>query len=122
MKILIVDDDAGMIAVLRKLLGQLDYADVDAAEEGTAALRRLKEERYALVISDWQMDPMDGLELLAAIRSDAALGEMPFILVTADVASGNEAKARQAGASGFLLKPFGRDALKARIEAATGRA
>ena len=120
MHILIVDDDASMVAVIRKLLKQIDFHKADEASDGTAALRRLRGRDFDLVISDCEMEPMGGLELLAEIRGDTRLKNLPVVLATANSLPGMAERAFAAGASGFIVKPFDSAALKATLEGIFG--
>lgn len=115
--ILVVDDQGTMRRILRTLLGQVGFTRVEEAPDGAAALAKLRAERYGLVISDWNMVPMSGLELLRAIRDDAELRRMPFIMVTAESKTDNVMAAKQAGADNYIVKPFNAATLKAKIEA-----
>lgn len=113
--ILIVDDYAPMLAIIRTLLRQLGFDAVDEASDGTMALAMLRRRRYGLVISDWNMRPMNGLDLLRRIRADDALEDLPFLMVTAESGTENVIAAREAGASGYLMKPFGIADFQAKI-------
>jgi len=84
MPVLVVDDYGTMVRIIRNLLRQIGFADVDDAKDGTTALEKLHSRRYGLVISDWNMEPMTGYDLLRQVRADPGLGEIPFIMVTAD--------------------------------------
>ena len=84
MPVLVVDDYSTMVRIIRNLLQQLGFADVDDANDGAAALAKMHAKRYGLVISDWNMEPMTGYDLLRQVRADPALGETPFIMVTAE--------------------------------------
>lgn len=119
--ILIVDDDAVMRNVVRRLLDRLGFRRVEEAADGLEALTMLRRNRPGLVISDWNMEPMDGLDLLREIRADAALAAIPVILATADTGPGKAAEAAKAGASGYLEKPFDGRALGAALEKVLGR-
>ena len=105
-KFLVVDDFSTMRRIVRNLLKELGYANVDEAEDGAMALSKLKSENFDFVISDWNMPNMDGLEMLKQIRGDAALGKMPVLMVTAEAKKENIIAAAQAGASGYVVKPF----------------
>lgn len=113
--ILIVDDYRTMIRIIRNLLQQLGFENVDEAYDGAGALAKLKERRFGLVISDWNMEPVSGLELLRQIRADPQLSDLPFIMVTAQGRADRIAAARQAGVSGYVVKPFGADLLRDQI-------
>ncbi|RDU98365.1 chemotaxis response regulator CheY [Trinickia dinghuensis] len=106
MKILVVDDFPTMRRIVRNLLKELGYANVDEAEDGAAGLSRLQGGGFDFVISDWNMPNMDGLEMLKRIRADAALTHLPVLMVTAESKKENIIAAAQAGASGYVVKPF----------------
>jgi two-component system chemotaxis response regulator CheY len=119
--ILVVDDYRTMVRIVRNLLQQLGFDDVDDASDGASALVRLRERTFGLVISDWMMEPMSGLELLEQIRADPELRALPFIMITAENRKDRVARAEQAGADGFIVKPFTAEALSDRIAAVMGR-
>jgi two-component system chemotaxis response regulator CheY len=106
MKILVVDDFPTMRRIVRNLLKELGYSNVDEAEDGAAGLSRLQGGGFNFVISDWNMPNMDGLEMLKRIRADAALSHLPVLMVTAESKKENIIAAAQAGASGYVVKPF----------------
>ncbi len=106
LRFLVVDDFATMRRIVRNLLKDLDFNNVEEAEDGQDALSRLRESAFDFVITDWNMPNMDGLELLSAIRKDAALSKMPVLMVTAEAKKENIIAAAQAGASGYVVKPF----------------
>ena len=117
MPVLVVDDYNTMIRIIRNLLKQLGFEDVDDASDGSAALAKMREKRYGLVISDWNMEPMTGYELLKQVRSDPELQETPFIMVTAESKTENVIAAKQAGVNNYIVKPFNADTLKTKIDA-----
>jgi len=117
MPVLVVDDYSTMVRIIRNLLRQLGFADVDDARDGAAALARMHGKRYGLVISDWNMEPMTGFDLLRQVRADPDLGETPFIMVTAESKTENVIAARKAGVNNYIVKPFNAQTLKAKIEA-----
>jgi len=117
MPVLVVDDYSTMVRITRNLLRQLGFADVDDATDGAAALAKLHPKRYGLVISDWNMQPMTGFELLREMRADPELGATPFIMVTAESKTENVIAARRAGVSNYIVKPFNAQTLKTKIEA-----
>jgi two-component system, chemotaxis family, chemotaxis protein CheY len=119
MPILIVDDYNTMIRILRNLLRQLGFSHIDEASDGRTALAKLRAKEYRLVISDWNMAPMTGFELLHRVRADARLADTPFVMVTNDMDETAEA-ARLAGAGEAIAKPFNAQALKAKLEAVLG--
>lgn len=106
MKILLVDDFPTMRRIVRNLLKELGYINVDEAEDGMAALARLRGGGYDFVVSDWNMPNLDGLSMLKEIRADAALSHLPVLMVTAESKKENIIAAAQAGASGYVVKPF----------------
>ena len=99
------------------MLGQLGFADVDDARDGQSALAKMHSRRYGLVISDWNMEPMTGYDLLRQVRADPGLGEIPFIMVTAESKTENVIAAKKAGVNNYIVKPFNAQTLKAKIEA-----
>jgi two-component system, chemotaxis family, chemotaxis protein CheY len=106
MKILVVDDFPTMRRIVRNLLKELGYGNVDEAEDGQAGLARLRSGSFDFVISDWNMPNLDGLEMLKQIRADATLSHLPVLMVTAESKKENIIAAAQAGASGYVVKPF----------------
>jgi two-component system chemotaxis response regulator CheY len=118
--ILVVDDYQTMIRILRNLLKQIGFQDVDDASDGTAALAKLREKQYGLVISDWNMEPMTGYELLQNVRADDKLREIPFIMVTAEAKTENVVAAKKAGVNNYIVKPFNAQTLQAKISAVLG--
>ena len=117
MPILVVDDYNTMIRIIRNLLKQLGFEDIDDASDGSAALDKLREKRYGLVISDWNMEPMTGYELLKEVRADPGLSKTPFIMVTAESKTENVIAAKKAGVSNYIVKPFNAQTLKSKIDA-----
>lgn len=117
MPILVVDDYQTMVKIIRNLLKQVGFENVDEASDGTQALQKMRETSYALVISDWNMAPMTGFELLQTMRADPALAATPMIMVTAESKTDNVVAARKAGVSGYIVKPFNAATLRAKIEA-----
>jgi two-component system chemotaxis response regulator CheY len=115
--VLVVDDYSTMVRIIRNLLRQLGFADVDDAPDGTAALAKMHAKRYGLVISDWNMEPMTGFDMLRQVRDDPELGETPFIMVTAESRTENVIAARKAGVNNYIVKPFNAQTLKSKIEA-----
>ena len=115
--VLVVDDYATMVRIIRNLLGQLGLQNVDAASDGSTALAKMQERRYGLVISDWNMQPMTGFDLLKAVRSDPELAQTPFIMVTAESKTENVIAAKKAGVNNYIVKPFNAATLKTKIEA-----
>ena len=117
MPILVVDDYNTMIRIIRNLLKQIGFEDIDDATDGSAALAKLRGKKYGLVISDWNMEPMTGYELLKEVRSDPSLSTTPFIMVTAESKTENVIAAKKAGVSNYIVKPFNAQTLKTKIEA-----
>ena len=117
MPVLVVDDYNTMIRIIRNLLKQIGFSDIDDAADGSAALARMREKRYGLVISDWNMEPMTGYELLKEVRADPALSKTPFIMVTAESKTDNVIAAKKAGVSNYIVKPFNAQTLKTKIDA-----
>ena len=117
MPVLVVDDYNTMIRILRNLLKQLGFDDIDDAPDGSAALSKMREKRYGLVISDWNMEPMTGYELLKEVRSDPNLSRTPSIMVTAESKTENVIAAKKAGVNNYIVKPFNAQTLKSKIEA-----
>ena len=115
--ILVVDDYNTMIRIIRNLLRQLGFTDVDDAPDGSIALSKMHIKRYGLIISDWNMEPMTGYELLKQVRSDPSLASTPFIMVTAESKTENVIAAKQAGVNNYIVKPFNADTLKTKIDA-----
>jgi len=120
MPILVVDDYNTMIRIIRNLLRQLGFQDIDEATDGTAALAKMRGRRYALVISDWNMEPMTGYELLKRVRADDDLYATPFIMVTAESKTENVIAAKQAGVNNYIVKPFNAETLRNKIEMVFG--
>jgi two-component system chemotaxis response regulator CheY len=118
--ILVVDDYKTMVRIVRNLLHQLGFEDVDEANDGASALAKLRARRFGLVISDWAMEPMNGLELLQQVRADPELKAMPFIMITAENRKDRVSKAEHAGANGYIVKPFTAETLKDRIALVMG--
>jgi two-component system chemotaxis response regulator CheY len=117
MPVLVVDDYNTMIRIIRNLLKQLGFEDIDDAADGSAALAKMKEKKYGLVISDWNMEPMTGYELLKEVRANPGLNKTPFIMVTAESKTENVIAAKKAGVNNYIVKPFNAQTLKSKIEA-----
>lgn len=118
--ILIVDDYKTMLRIIKTLLKQLGFDNIDEATDGGMAMDMLKQKKYGLVISDWNMEPVSGFELLKQVRADAALKETPFILITAESKTENVIAAKQAGVNNYIVKPFNADTLKAKLISVIG--
>jgi two-component system chemotaxis response regulator CheY len=117
MPVLIVDDYNTMVRIIRNLLRQLGFEHIDDANDGSEALEKMQQLKYGLVISDWNMEPMTGYDLLQQVRSDPALATTPFIMVTAESKTENVIAAKKAGVSNYIVKPFNAQTLKSKIEA-----
>jgi two-component system, chemotaxis family, chemotaxis protein CheY len=122
MNVLIVDDYKTMLRIIRNLLKQIEFNNVDEATDGAGALAKLRGGSYGLVISDWNMAPMTGLQLLQQVRADARLKATPFIMVTAESKTENVVAAKQAGVSNYIVKPFNAETLREKIEMVLGHA
>ena len=118
--VLIVDDYQTMLRITRNLLKQLGFNDDDEAKGGSGALGKLKEKRYGLVISDWNMAPITGCELLQQVRADAEVGSLPFIMITAEAKTENVVAAKQAGVNNYIVKPFNADTRRSKMAAVLG--
>jgi two-component system chemotaxis response regulator CheY len=116
MNVLIVDDYKTMLRIIRNLLKQIDFNNVEEATDGADALAKLRAGNYWLVISDWNMAPMTGLQLLQEVRADNRLKHTPFIMVTAESKTENVVAAKAAGVSNYIVKPFNAETLKDKIE------
>jgi two-component system, chemotaxis family, chemotaxis protein CheY len=115
--ILVVDDYNTMIRILRNLLRQLGFSDIDDAADGSAALAKMRDKKYGLIISDWNMEPMTGYDLLKEVRGDPGLAGTPFIMVTAESKTENVIAAKKAGVNNYIVKPFNAQTLQTKIEA-----
>ena len=120
MKVLVVDDFPSMRRILRKLLNDINIIDVEEAGDGGEAFAKLHGGHFDLIISDWNMEPITGLDLLRRVREDASVGKMPFIMVTAESKVENVIEAKKAGVNNYIVKPFTADVLKAKISAVMG--
>lgn len=119
-KILVVDDYPTMVRILRKLLKQIGYENVDEANNGKDAFEKVCANDYGLIISDWNMEPMTGFQLLEQVRARPQSAQVPFILVTAESKPENILAAKNAGVTGYMIKPFNEKLLKERIDQALG--
>src|SRR5690242_18082425 len=118
--ILIVDDYKTMLRIIRNLLKQLNLENVQEATDGSSALKMLRDGNYGLVISDWNMEPMTGLQLLKEVRADAKLKALPFIMVTAESKTENVVAAKEAGVSNYIVKPFNAETLRQKLVSVLG--
>ncbi len=115
MKFLVVDDFSTMRRIVRNLLKELGFTNVEEAEDGVSALNKLKSGRFEFVVTDWNMPNMTGLELLANIRQDPMLKDLPVLMVTAEAKRENIISAAQAGATGYIVKPFTASTLEEKL-------
>ena len=120
MKVLIVDDYKTMLRIIRNLLRQLNFTNIDEATDGSMALQKLRQDSFGLVISDWNMEPMTGIQLLREVRADDKLKHIPFIMVTAESKSENVIAAKEAGVSNYIVKPFNAETLKSKLVSVLG--
>ena len=120
MKVLIVDDYPTMLKVLRSLLRQLKFTDITEASNAKDALETLRAGGFGLVISDWNMEPMSGYELLQEVRADEKLRDLPFVLVTAESTTEKVIAAKQAGVSNYIIKPYTAETLKTKLVSVLG--
>jgi two-component system, chemotaxis family, chemotaxis protein CheY len=116
MPVLVVDDYNTMIRIIRNLLKQIGFEDVDDASDGASALAKMRAKKYGLVISDWNMEPMTGYDLLKEVRGDPTLGQIPFIMVTAESKTENVIAAKKAGVNNYIVKPFNAQTLANKIQ------
>lgn len=120
MNILVVDDYKTMIRIVRGLLQQLGFTSIDDAADGEMAMEKIRHKDYGLILSDWNMTPMTGYELLKAVRAEPRTKSVPFVMVTAEVKTENVIAARQAGVSNYIIKPFTLAVLKQKLTTVFG--
>ena len=120
MNILIVDDYKTMLRILRNLLRQLSFMNIEEATDGSVALQKLRQAQFGLVISDWNMEPMTGIGLLREVRADETLRATPFIMIMAESKSENVIAAKEAGVSNYIVKPFNAETLKSKMSSVLG--
>jgi two-component system, chemotaxis family, chemotaxis protein CheY len=120
MNVLIVDDYKTMLKIVGNLLRTLGFVNIDEATDGTMALEMFSKKTYGLVISDWNMEPMSGLDLLKQVRAGANNNKVPFIMVTAESKTENVIIAKQAGVSNYIVKPFNAETLKTKLTSVLG--
>ncbi len=120
MRILVVDDYNTMLRILKNLLKQLGFNNVDQAMDGAEALNKLNAEKFDFVISDWNMEPMTGIELLREVRASDKLKHIPLIMITAKSKTENVVAAKQAGVSNYIVKPFNAETLKGKMASVLG--
>ncbi len=121
MKVLVVDDFATMRKIVRNILGQLGIKNVDEADDGSTALPKLKQNKYDIVVCDWNMPKMTGLDLLKAVRADENLKTLPFLMVTAEALKDNIVAAAQAGVNDYVVKPFTAATLEEKLKKIFGK-
>ena len=115
-RILVVDDMSTMRRIIKTILNQLGYTNIEEAENGKQALAKLKKEKFDFVITDWNMPEMDGLSLVKAIRNDEELKGLPVLMVTAEAKKENVMEALKAGVNNYIVKPFTPEVLKEKME------
>ena len=120
MSILVVDDYNTMLRILKNLLKQLGFLNVQVALDGREALSKLNSEKFDFIISDWNMEPMTGIELLREVRKTETLKHIPFIMITAESKTENVIAAQQAGVSNYIVKPFNAETLKGKMASVLG--
>lgn len=120
LNVLIVDDYKTMLRIIENLLKQLGFKNIVQATDGSMALRLMHETNFGLVISDWNMEPMSGLQLLKEVRADDKLKTVPFIMVTAESKTENVVAAKEAGVNNYIVKPFNAETLKQKISSVLG--
>jgi two-component system, chemotaxis family, chemotaxis protein CheY len=116
--VLVVDDSQTTVRVVRSLLARIGFKDIDEASNGMAALAKMTEKPYGIVIADWNMEPMSGYELLKQVRANPQLATTRYILMTAELNASHVIAAKKAGASNYILKPFTDEVLRSKIEEA----
>lgn len=120
MHVLVVDDYKTMVRIVRSLLQQLGFVNIEDAPDGATALEMIKKKKYGLVLSDWNMGVMSGYDLLKNVRADPELAGLPFVMVTAEAKIENVVAARKAGVSNYIIKPFTLAVLKQKLVAVFG--
>jgi two-component system chemotaxis response regulator CheY len=120
MPVLVVDDYQTMIRIIRNLLIQLGFKNIEDAKDGRQALDKLNGGKFGLVISDWNMEPMTGYELLQQVRASDSLKTTPFIMITAESKTENVIAAKKAGVSNYIVKPFNAETLKGKLKTVLG--
>lgn len=120
MNVLVVDDYKTMVRIIRGLLEQLGFRNIDDAIDGPSALEQIRAKDYGLILSDWNMSPMTGLELLKHVRADPRTKSTPFVMVTAEAKTENVLVARQAGVNNYIIKPFTLAVLKQKLTTVLG--
>lgn len=118
--ILIVDDYKTMLRIIRSLLKQLGFENVEEATDGGMAMEKLREKQFGLIISDWNMEPVTGLDLLKSVRANERTKAIPFIMITAESKTENVVAAKEAGVSNYIVKPFNAETLKTKLTSVLG--
>jgi two-component system, chemotaxis family, chemotaxis protein CheY len=121
MPVLVVDDFPTMIRIISNLLRQLGFSNIDSASDGGQAFQLMNEREYGLVISDWNMEPVTGLDLVKAVRSHERLNDTPFIMVTAESKPENVIAAKLAGVNSYIVKPFNAETLRMKLSGVLGK-
>ena len=116
MKFLVVDDFSTMRRIVKNILKQLGYEDIEEAEDGANAYAKLKNGGFGFVVSDWNMPNMDGMQLLKKIRNDPELKDTPFLMVTAEAEKHKVVEAIKAGVNNYIVKPFTAELLKEKMD------
>jgi len=116
MKVLVVDDFATMRRILKNILRQMGFKNIVEADDGSSALGVLKKQKIDVILADWNMPKMTGLELLKAVRNDESLKNIPFVMVTAEAQKNAVLEAVQAGVSNYIVKPFTTDVVKEKLK------
>ena len=116
MKILVVDDMSTMRRIVKNILKQLGFANVEEAENGQEGLQKLREGSFGFVVSDWNMPVMTGIDMLRAIRADEKLKAIPVLMVTAEAQQANLVEAIQAGVSNYIVKPFTAETMQEKLQ------
>ena len=120
MNVLVVDDYKSMTRIIRNLMLDLNFTNVDETTCGPSALEMMRNKIYGLVLSDWNMQPMTGLELLQRVRADARTSSTPFVMITAEAKAENVVLARKAGANNYIIKPFTHAVLRQKLSSVLG--
>ena len=120
MKVLVVDDFATMRRIIKNVLKQIGFSKINEADDGKSALKELKKEEYDLVLCDWNMPEMSGLDLLIAMKSDDQLKGIPFVMVTAEAQKDNILEAVKSGVSNYIVKPFTADTVEQKLKKVFG--
>jgi two-component system chemotaxis response regulator CheY len=115
-KVLVVDDFPTMRRIVKNLLKQLGFENIDEAEDGVVALNKLRNGGFGLIVSDWNMPNMEGIDLLRAIRQDPTIKDIPFLMVTAEAEKEKVIEAIKAGVDNYIVKPFTAEVLKEKLE------